>query len=67
MTARVYSPATQCDGKQRYAAKADAKRAAKHIEHRIGSRLDVYHCVHCDGFHLGHKPRPYNWPGTETA
>lgn len=62
MTGRIYKPATQCDGKNRYDNKADAKRAAKHAERRGCGRLSVYHCEHCGRFHLGHKPKhAYNW------
>lgn len=59
---RVYSPRSQCDGKIRYATKADAKRVAKSAERYGCGRMQAYRCPHCSTddqpwFHVGHKVR----------
>ena len=58
---REYSPEAQCIGKITYPSKHAAKRAGRHIEHRVRARLQAYHCPHCDGYHLGHRPAPWNF------
>lgn len=63
MTARIYSPESQCEGKLRYSSKADAKRAAKRQERFGCGRMQPYRCAHCGHFHLGHRlERGYAWP-----
>jgi hypothetical protein len=51
---------TQCQGKVAY-TKPDAKRARDHARTTFrGGRMAVYHCPHCDHWHLGNSntPRP---------
>lgn len=45
-------PRPACRGKQTYATKGDARRAAR--QYHPGDRLSPYRCV--DGWHLGHLP-----------
>lgn len=60
MTARRYSPESQCRGKVRYETKAEAKEATRRTERTLG-RMHAYRCD-CGWFHIGHRPKhPYDW------
>ena len=52
-----------CIGKGRYHSKARAKAAATTVRVKgeaFGSgRMTVYRCIHCGGWHAGHRP----WSG----
>ena len=42
----------QCPQKLRYTSNKEAKAVAKHLRKLKGSKLRVYHCPVCDGYHL---------------
>lgn len=49
-----------CDGKSRFDDRTRAEGAMWAYVHRCGakpSRLNVYACPHCDGWHWGHRGR----------
>lgn len=46
-----------CVGKDRFGTAAQAHHAARRIRKRKGTKLHVYHCRNCDGFHLTSSPR----------
>lgn len=49
------SPGHQCKGKRVYKSSTMAKRFAKQAQSRFGgSKMVVYHCPHCHGWHMGH-------------
>jgi predicted RNA-binding Zn-ribbon protein involved in translation (DUF1610 family) len=56
MAGPMRSRVVQCDGKRPYASKAEAKTAARRLEHLLG-RMVSYRCPHCGRFHIGHRPR----------
>lgn len=41
--------------KQVYSTREAAERRAEIIEEEIGSKLEVYECKYCGGYHLAHK------------
>ena len=43
-----------CEGKVLYGTWSRAEQDRKTIKRRGGSRLQVYRCRSCGGFHLGH-------------
>ncbi|WP_333745782.1 hypothetical protein [Streptomyces sp. IBSBF 2950] len=46
-----------CNTKVGYETKSAAKRALKHLRRMPGrSRLEIYPCSFCHGFHLGNPP-----------
>ena len=54
---------TRCDvtGKRRYRNRKIATEAMESIraagtDMKKPQRLNVYFCVHCHGFHVGHRP-----------
>jgi hypothetical protein len=46
------TPALPCEGKLRFATQKEANAAATVARHRYGSKLKVYHCLHCGWWHL---------------
>lgn len=42
-----------CERKRRYVNRQEARRARAAYRTRQHYKLDVYHCAHCGGFHLG--------------
>lgn len=52
--------ARSCDGKQRHKDKATALRHIGNLA-RTGAnprRFQAYRCMWCDGWHVGHRPKP---------
>jgi len=49
-----------CTGKQRHLSAAAGQAHIAHLHRRFGySRMDVYRCSFCNGYHVGHaKGRP---------
>jgi hypothetical protein len=48
-------------GKKRFDSAIGAQfRMAELTEQRVEGfeRLEVYHCQHCNGWHVGHRPKP---------
>jgi hypothetical protein len=55
----------QCKGKKRFDSAIGAQfRMAQLQEQRVEGfeRLEVYHCQHCNGWHVGHRPKPVKEP-----
>jgi len=48
-----------CEGKHRHPTRAEALAHIGSLVRRgaHGGRLNAYKCPHCDGFHVGHRPR----------
>ena len=49
---------TACEGKHRHRSKHQAKLERKRLASAQGIPVklyDVYHCVYCRGYHLGHR------------
>lgn len=46
-----------CTGKRRFESKGAAKKALNELlrDQRFVTRMNVYACTFCDGFHIGHK------------
>ena len=56
----IRTAARCCEGKRRHDTRA---KAGDHLATlaRAGAnyhRLEAYRCRHCDGFHVGHRPKP---------
>ena len=47
---------SQCTGKERFESRALAARVARRRA-ETGKPGRAYHCRHCDGYHIGSKPR----------
>lgn len=57
MTPRELDRARSCARKVRHPARRAAEREARKLAARYGrTRLGVYGCRHCGGFHLGNRP-----------
>lgn len=62
MAAQKFNPERQCQGKNTYFSKAEAKSAIKRLlthgvdAQRHRGRLRAYRCPHCHRFHIGHTP-----------
>ena len=52
-----HSKARSCDGKKRYDSKTAAEKAMRGLYARklAITRMVVYPCKYCGGFHVGHK------------
>ncbi|MHB8491174.1 MAG: hypothetical protein ACYDA6_03025 [Solirubrobacteraceae bacterium] len=50
--------ASACGEKQRFEDEPEAEQAAYRVRLETGERLDVYRCLFCHGYHLGHSSRP---------
>jgi len=53
---KVYSAETQCHGKARFPTQRDAANVARSAANAGQGKLKPYHCPHCAGYHVGHKP-----------
>ncbi|HJR46256.1 MAG TPA: hypothetical protein VJ927_11695 [Actinomycetota bacterium] len=47
-----------CETKRRYATSAEAEATARHQRAESGhADLEIYPCMFCHGWHIGHPPR----------
>jgi len=56
----VKSQESQCGDKQQYNSKPEAEDVVKAQMRRLNNRtarLNVYHCVYCQYWHIGNKPK----------
>jgi len=50
---RMHDEMSSCRGKARHKSKRGAREEARLLAHRYGSRVQVYACAWCDGWHIG--------------
>jgi hypothetical protein len=49
---RVATERYICASKVKYLSIAEARRGKRHVRRVYGQRQRIYHCPHCDGWHL---------------
>lgn len=59
----------ECERKKRYATPEAARRDAWRVSQRESLQIHAYHCPHCRGYHVGHRPGAFHdtahWNGRE--
>lgn len=50
--------ARSCTGKVKIATKAEAVEVYFARRRKGASMITYYNCKFCDGYHIGHKPKP---------
>jgi hypothetical protein len=68
MSASVGLTVETCQVKRRYSTSKAAKATMRRTQAKVGgAALNVFRCEHCDGWHMGHRPKRHGGRRRETA